>query len=652
LWYANRLAAMTPAEIAYRAAEALKRRRGARLGGWQRYHLAGVALPSLPIDETRFEEIAAVLAPSWDASWQELRRGEYALLAQHWVEACPDRLWHVDPVTGRTWPQKSYCFDVPFRHAAGYGDVKYVWDLNRLQFLPQLAALARWRDDDEIRSWCLAALDSWMVSNVPFEGVNWASGIELAIRAVSVIAMLSLLDPKRLEAETSEKLCALLNAHAFWLARYPSRYSSANNHLIAEAAGLFVLGSTMPGLPGAAGLRDYGWRTLEREAGRQILDDGVGAEQSPTYTAFTLEWYLVALAAAKQGGCRLPPQVIDRLGRAAGHLCWMTDEAGQQPRIGDDDEGRVIADGSEPDYVCAILGNVSSADGTPMAACPPSRPRLRDIFLGRTAAAAPAPQGRCSFDRGGYTVFRHEIAGRATMLVFDHGPLGYLSIAAHGHADALSVWLHIDGQPVLVDSGTFLYHSGGTVRDYFRGTRAHNTLTLDDCDQSRVAGAFNWTNKAKAWREAADDDGVTARHDGYRRRFGVDHRRRIVRDGQRGYVIVDSIVGRLARPSASACVRYMMAPQLQARPGSDGSVTVSAGDRPLLEMAFTLGAQSASARLVGVEISPCFGVKTLATCIAVEVPAAELCGGGLETRLRMIPEDGQVRAEAAVHGRY
>ncbi|MFG3757212.1 heparinase II/III-family protein, partial [Klebsiella pneumoniae] len=77
-------------------------------------------------------------------------------------------------------------------------------------------------------------------------------------------------------------------------------------------------------------------------------------------------------------------------------------------------------------------------------------------------------------------------------------PLGYLSIAAHGHADALSLLLHLDGQPVLVDAGTYLYHAGGAVRDRLRGTAAHNTLCLDGADQSQIAGAFNWRHAAKA----------------------------------------------------------------------------------------------------------------------------------------------------------
>ena len=247
-------------------------------------------------------------------------------------------------MTQRRWP-RDYCFDIPFRHARDIGDVKYVWQMNRLQFLPPLAALARRRGDQTVRDWCLACMESWIDANPPFLGVNWLSGIELACRATSLVLALSLLGPETVPAALSDKLRAVFNAHAVWLDRYPSLYSSANNHLIAEAAALYILGVTMRELPGAARYRDNGFGTLVREADKQILADGVGAEQSPTYTAFTLEWYLLALAVASMFGEAFPAPLTERLHRAAEHLRWLTDSEGAQPRIGDDDEGRVIRSG-------------------------------------------------------------------------------------------------------------------------------------------------------------------------------------------------------------------------------------------------------------------------------------------------------------------
>ena len=97
----------------------------------------------------------------------------------------------------------------------------------------------------------------------------------------------------------------------------------------------------------------------------------------------------------------------------------------------------------------------------PEYAPPKDRAHLRQAWMGRSGQPAPVPQGVMSFDKGGYSIMRHMFAGHGSMIMMDHGPLGYLSIAAHGHADALAIWWHIDGQPVLVDAGTYLYHAGG-----------------------------------------------------------------------------------------------------------------------------------------------------------------------------------------------
>ena len=77
--------------------------------------------------------------------------------------------------------------------------------------------------------------------------------------------------------------------------------------------------------------------------------------------------------------------------------------------------------------------------------------------------------GLRSFPTGGYSVIRGKGEAPA-VLTFDHGPVGYLSIAAHGHADTLAVWLSIGNQPIFVDAGTYRYHSRRVLRDAFRHT--------------------------------------------------------------------------------------------------------------------------------------------------------------------------------------
>jgi hypothetical protein len=251
------------------------------------------------------------------------------------------------------------------------------------------------------------------------------------------------------------------------------------------------------------------------------------------------------------------------------------------PAIGDDDEGRVVTlCQPEPDYAVSVAIAIRGflGQGAPL----PTPANLRNaIFTGPTGRDG-AIEGATTFPAGGYSIWRGPHAGHNFHAMFDHGPLGYLSIAAHGHADALSLWLALDGRPVLVDPGTYRYQGGGAWRDWFRSTRAHNTLTVGGVSQSISAGAFNWSHKAEARRDSSAEHpwAVTASHDGYHGRFGVRHQRSVSLT-EAGMSIADALVG--ATSPLAAELTFQLAADLRAR--IDGNtVAVSRGDQPVLSL--------------------------------------------------------------------
>ena len=396
--------------------------------------------------------------------------------------------------------------------------------------------------------------------------------------------MFSLLHGQEWTVTERDTLWRTLAAHGYWLRRYPSRFSSANNHCIAEAGALYLLGTLVPTLPGASEWGAFGRATLIDEAQRQIHADGVGAEQSPTYTAFTLEWLILCGATAHRLGIPFPAAYTERIAGAAEFLRWLTDANGSQPRIGDDDEGRVLFSQFDTEsYTSSVLGCIAASLERSDLSPPQRLPHLREAFFGQPPAALSAPVGLRHFAAGGYTVARSMHGGAAALLVVDHGPLGYLSIAAHGHADALALWLHVDGQPVLVDAGTFLYHSGGSWRDHFRGTPAHNTLSILGADSSRIAGAFNWSRKAVTRVVELDGDPkhwrIVAEHDGFLRDFGLRHRRGVERTGADSFLITDELLGSGGRQPVE--IGFLVHPSLKID-DTEGQWTVRKSGQTLL----------------------------------------------------------------------
>ena len=104
-------------------------------------------------------------------------------------------------------------------------------------------------------------------------------------------------------------------------------------------------------------------------------------------------------------------------------------------------------------------------------------------------------------------------------LLADVGPPCPRELPAHAHADSLSCVVHVDSEPLLIDTGTSTY-APGAVRDRERSTAAHNTLEVDGRDSTEVWGAFRAGRRARVLRmsASADADTVTveAAHDGYR----------------------------------------------------------------------------------------------------------------------------------------
>lgn len=545
LWTLNRLRSMSLPEIVHRVGEKAKKITAKnRLEGWARYAAPG-AIPTLPELPARVAGFDGQMRAAIAQNAAHARDGKFSALGQKWPQRAPDNLfppeiWQLDPITEKFWPGAAhYCFDIAYRFDPTLGDIKYVWEFNRLQFLQPLAAQVFFTDDARALAAIEACITSWVATNPPFRGLGWCSGIEVSLRAISLLIVTSLVGD-RLEPKTISLMRATLKASLFWLHRYPSRFSSANNHLIAELAGIFLIARAMPETPNAARIASKAHAQLGLEVLRQFHPDGVPAEQSPTYGAFSAEFLLCV-----HGEMPLAGESFTRLQRFAAFIDALADGAGRVPAIGDDDEGIVEA-------------------------FAPNHATYASDIARRIAPVHPAPP-ITTFHDGGYSVIRD---GR-WHVIFDHGPLGYLAIAAHGHADALSVSAALHGEPLLVDPGTYLYHAGREWRDWFRGTQAHNTLNIAGENQSLISGAFNWSHKAQCRLENCPA-GVSASHNGYEKRFRLRHQRTVTVENS-ALVLHDQLIGSASPQQAE--ITFQLAEGLAAYVDAN-SVLISKNDIP------------------------------------------------------------------------
>ncbi|MFI2645508.1 alginate lyase family protein [Streptomyces sp. NPDC018610] len=552
-WYLRRLSRMGPREVAGRAGDAVRRRR------WRS------ARPEGPgVTGARFTAVlpaGAIAAVPPDAAKRLVAEAD-RLMAGHAEyfgvgrDDMADPDWWYDPRTGRRAPS-GYAFDVPYRDEDAVGDIKQIWEPSRHQYLTVLAAAYAVTGNERYAERVAEALRSWWAGNAPLRGVHWTSGIELGIRLLSWVWIRRLLDGWPGAAALFEDNPVALRQiwhHQRWLAAFPSRGSSANNHVIAEAAGQFAASCAFGWFPFSARLRADALRSLERHLRSNTFGSGLNRELATEYHGLVLELGLAAVAEADTAGVPVPASVRLVLLRMTDALAAVVDDRLRPPRQGDADDGHgLVVDGAGTDRWASLLATgeavfgslpwwpaVTGADvRTPLLAA-----LIRPYPPDGAAPAVSRPAARpAHFADAGLTILRGpgEIWCRC-----DGGPHGFLSIAAHAHADALSVEVRHDGVDVLADPGTFCYHGQPEWRRYFRSTLGHNTLRLDGGDQSVSGGPFLWTRQARSRVLVADaSDGQVARwcaeHDGYRPSV---HRRRVeLRGADRELRVVDEVRG-------------------------------------------------------------------------------------------------------------
>ena len=593
-WHRSRLAAMSMPEVGHRIREQIARLSGRRFSKeWTGIPARG-HIAELKNVRRAWSEMPQELKERITRQGQRTVAGEFDLLGASWIHPAgmppAPGFWHLDEKRMSWGSPEAYCFDV-FRRPRGGREIKHVWELNRLQFLVPLAVHGRLTGNRQIGTLVLGIIVSWMHGNRPYRGINWTSGVELALRAISVAIALSIVGLEEIDGADLITIERFFAAHLFWLRRFPSLHSSENNHRIAELAGALICMTAAPEIaPEGSMTRELDQLMLQLEC--QILEDGTGAEQSPTYAAFSIELALIVFLSLNLAPSRLPAAVGQRLMAWTDHVQWMSSSAGSVPMIGDCDDGKVVGteDSDGPPYVASIAESV--ADYLSGAGALPSRRYLdlRDaIFFSPKRCSTPPPimplVGTKTWKAGGYTVWR-ERPSSPVVLVFDHGPLGYLSIAAHGHADALSVWLSVGDTPVIVDAGTYVYNSSPLWRERFRSSMMHNTLSISEVSSSTSSGAFNWAAKACVRSISgftSQTNEVCAEHDGYLGRFGVRHRRRVARSDQGKVTIADELIGRSGPLSVQ--ISFLINPCLSVRLNSErrSSVLVEDAGRPIVE---------------------------------------------------------------------
>jgi hypothetical protein len=561
-WYFRRVGRMSPGEVAWRVREqALRKAWSGRQVRPGQLDALPPLLPApggarefasvLPADAASRVPDAARAAIVADAD--RLMSGEWEVLGVVRTDMKePD--WFFDPATGTRSAPQAYAFALNHRDEGAVGNIKQVWEVNRLQHLTLLAMAWYLTREDAYAQRVDSQLRSWWAANPFLSGVNWTSGIELGVRLVNFAWIRRLLDEWPGAADLFERNDLALRQirwHQEYLAAFESRGSSANNHVIAEAAGQLAASCAFPWFAESGRWRRESAVLFERSLRDNTFPSGINRELATDYHGFVAELgFFAALEAAAAGH-----PVSDGCWRL---LCSMTDDMAalvdvrlRPPRQADSDEGRVVlldAPAHNRWPTLLALGDALFCRLQWWPLVPASAgSALAGALAGGARRVAGRPEARpWRFSDAGLTLLRTDPADFPEIWCrCDGGAHGFLSIAAHAHADALSIEVRHDGVDILADPGTYCYHGELEWRSYFRSTVAHNTAEIGGRSQSIESGPFMWQRQARTREIEVSELTWTAEHDGYTTLSPPASHRRTVRldPAGRGIEITDTIDG-------------------------------------------------------------------------------------------------------------
>ena len=510
---------------------------------------APLPTPTLP----EFARAPGALKAALRADAALLREGRWSLYGWREVQVGLPPRWHRDHAGGVEVP--SLDRHLNHRSLPPGADARTIWEVNRWAEMVRLAMHARANGDAGAIQAAQAWLLDWVEKNPMGRGINWTSALEGGLRLMNfcwfdAIVCDGLDAPVRVHpgiAGTQRLLTdRIVPSHVWWVRRYASFGSSANNHRLGELTGLLLAVRRWSELEKFGGSAGELWSEIGKCVLAQFAEDGGNREQALHYHLFALE---MALHAARAMDASDGP-VLERLSVAALFFARMEQPGGEPWDYGDSDDARIVPLTAHRAHAASewrawFLGEPDGEAlrfwlGNPPFTVSPDQPQdkpsasspLQEAPQGAAASAAVSPATPSSprpphaltrphwwsYPGSGMAVGSH----RQWRVRLDASPLGFGRMAAHGHGDALHVSLWHDGQAVIIDPGTGGYFGAKELRAELAAWEAHNgPQPVDGYATPRRMGAFLLTqhhaSPELSGRVSRDGSSIraTLRHEGH-----------------------------------------------------------------------------------------------------------------------------------------
>lgn len=328
--------------------------------------------------------------------------------------------------------------------------LQHLWryNLHYFDFIYPLAKAYKENKDDTIYIKFKELVNAWIDHNIAFTGDGWHP-YTLSLRITNWICGYEMFEGKiEGDIEFRDKYIRSIYLQYLYLQRNLEKDVLGNHYF--ENIKALIIGSVFFG---DKHVLNKFVSELVKQLDEQIMNDGMHFELSPMYHKIILEDLIKIAFWLKSSSIEIPKTVMLKLKKMIDCIYSLEKDMGTTPLF--NDSGNNIAKSTE-----SLL-------------------YASEKYFGLK------PDYRTCFDDSGYYIMHY----KDKKIIIDCGEVCPSYLPAHGHCDALSYELSIDGMPFIVNSGTYEYEKG-EWRDFFRSTRSHNTLMIDDVEQSHYWGSF------------------------------------------------------------------------------------------------------------------------------------------------------------------
>lgn len=449
--------------------------------------------------------------------------------------------WHQDFKSGFIWPKK-YFKNIKTVDLSNNADVKVPWELSRFQHLACLGQ-AYWLTlnknyvmefKEEIKEW---------IEENPVEiGVNWACTMDVALRAVNwIIAYFYFKDCSFIDRNFWSMFYKEMYLTGMFINRNLecNKYGHGNNHYLSNLAGLVWLGLFF----GSFNSKTQKWfhkglYGLITEIKYQVNSEGTDFEASIPYHRLVTELFLSTSILLEKNGMILPEWYKKRLNNMCKFIMYYTKPNGLAPQIGDADDGRFhifvhygLEEKRDHRHILGVAGEYFDSDELRYHA---GNERMDAVWLIGSLK-------NYKFTRDVKLVIKNFsqmgcciIRDKDIFIIIKYKNTLNECNKGHCHNDLLSFELNIRGEDIIIDPGTYLYTADWRERNKFRGTAYHNTLQVNNEEQSKFNGynLFDMANSTKTElvKLSKVDGNVVfiGKHDGYYSQYGCIYEREII----------------------------------------------------------------------------------------------------------------------------